>query len=176
MFFDEETISRLEIVANRNGCTLFMVLIALYAVVLHRYTRQKDIIIGSPISGRNAEEISGLLGFFVNTLALRFAIDPEAAFDRWLLSVRTLTLEAFNNQDAPFEMIVQRLNIPHNLGRSPVFQTMFVYQDIRNRTETMNGLEREQVIIPRTGAQTELDFWVRREVSGMSAGIDYPRI
>lgn len=174
LFLDEELVTRLELLAKRNGSTLFMVLIGVYALVLHRFSRQHDLIVGVPISGRTTDEVSDLLGFFVNTLALRFAIDPQQPFDNWLGSVRKATLEAFDHQEVAFEMIVQRLKVARDTSHSPIYQTLFSYQDIRNRTDMMSGLKREQIIISRAGVQTDLDVWVRRELHGVAAGMEFP--
>ena len=174
LFLDEELVIRLELLAKRNGSTLFMVLIGIYALVLHRFSRQNDLIVGVPISGRTTDEVSDLLGFFVNTLALRFAVDPQQSFDAWLGSVRKATLEAFDHQEVAFEMIVQRLKVARDTSHSPIYQTLFSYQDIRNRTDMMRGLAREQIIISRAGVQSDLDVWVRRELHGVAAGMEFP--
>jgi amino acid adenylation domain-containing protein len=171
---DEDLVERLEAVATRHGCTLFMAVLALYGVLLHRYTRQTDLLVGSPISGRNQVDVEQLLGSFINRLVLRLRVDPEASFGDWLGHVKRMSLEAFGHQATPFEELVKSLNPPRDPSRAPIVQTMFMYQDTRNRTDDLDGLERTQVNIDRVGAQSDLDLWVKREAHGMTGGFEYP--
>jgi NRPS condensation-like uncharacterized protein len=127
---DGEVLKQLKAFGESEGATLFMTLLAAINVVLYKHSGQKDLVIGSPIANRNHHEIEGLIGFFVNTLALRTEIDPEESFRSLLRRVKERTLEAYEHQDVPFEQVVDHLDIPRQLNRNPVFQVIF---DLHNQ-------------------------------------------
>ncbi|HWV14493.1 MAG TPA: amino acid adenylation domain-containing protein [Cellvibrio sp.] len=173
-FFDEPLLQQLEEFGNRQGATLFMVIIGLYALLLHRYSRQEDILVSVPVSARNQMEISGLMGPFINRLVCRFNIKPQRSFASWLQEVKKTLLEAMDNQDTQFETLVHSLNPPRDAARPPLVQTLFSYQDVRNRADQMDGILRTQVDIERMGVQTDLDVWVKRQLKGMDGGMEFP--
>ena len=102
-----------------------MTLLAAFQVLLYRYTGQKDIVIGTPIANRHYQEIEGLIGFFVNTLALRTTFEDNETFSDVLNKVKETTLQAYQHQDVPFDKLVDHLNISRVLNRNPVFQVEF---------------------------------------------------
>ncbi|MBJ6766264.1 hypothetical protein JGU66_36430, partial [Myxococcaceae bacterium JPH2] len=106
--------------ARQEGATLFMSLLAGFQLLLARYSGQDDVVVGSPISGRNRREVEGLIGFFVNTLALRAQPSPESSFRLFLRHVREACLGAFAHQDIPFEQLVDALKPPRDLSRTPL--------------------------------------------------------
>jgi hypothetical protein len=120
---------QLKKLAEQQGCTLFMVLLAVFKVLLYRYTGQNDICVGSPIANRQYQETEGLIGMFVNTLALRSHVEREDKFTALLAQIKATCLEAYENQDAPFEKIVELLQLERNLAISPIFQVMVVMQN-----------------------------------------------
>ena len=126
---DAATSAGLRALGQREGVTLFMTLLATFNILLYRYTQHRDIVIGSPIANRNNPGTQGLIGFFVNTLAMRSHIDPRQRFSELLAQVRELTLDAYANQDLPFEQLVEDLKLPRSLAHSPLFQVMFVLQN-----------------------------------------------
>jgi amino acid adenylation domain-containing protein len=173
-FFDEPLLQELEELGSRQGVTLFMVIIGLYALVLHRYSRQDDILVSVPVSARNQMEISGLMGPFINRLVCRFRVKPQRTFASWLQDVKKTLLDAMDNQDTQFETLVHTLNPPRDAARPPLVQTLFSYQDVRNRADQMDGILRTQVDIERMGVQTDLDVWVKRQLKGMEGGMEFP--
>lgn len=173
-FFDEPLLQELEELGSRQGATLFMVIIGLYALMLHRYSRQDDILVSVPVSARNQMEISGLMGPFINRLVCRFRIKPQRTFASWLQDVKKTLLDAMDNQDTQFETLVHTLNPPRDAARPPLVQTLFSYQDVRNRADQMDGILRTQVDIERMGVQTDLDVWVKRQLKGMEGGMEFP--
>ena len=127
--FPFELSEKLKQLTEQQGCTLYMTLLAAFKVLLYRYTEQQDICIGSPIANRQYGETEGLIGMFVNTLALRNLIEPEESFISVLANVRNTCLEAYEHQDAPFEKIVERVQPQRNMAISPLFQIMFILQN-----------------------------------------------
>ncbi|MGI8636557.1 MAG: condensation domain-containing protein, partial [Segetibacter sp.] len=120
---------KLEGLRKQQDATLFMTLLSAFKVLLYRYTGQNDICVGSAIAGRQQQEVEDLVGFFVNTLALRTEISGKNSFVDLLQHVRATTLEAYNHQEAPFEKVVEAVVKERDLSRTPLFQVMFVLQN-----------------------------------------------
>ena len=114
--------SSLKSLSNKNGATLFVTLLAAFNVLLHRYTGQQDILIGSPIANRNRLETEDLIGFFVNTIVIRTDLSGQPSFEELLQQVRETTLAAYATQDMPFEQLVEELQPERDLSRTPLFQ------------------------------------------------------
>ncbi len=122
-----------------EGTTLFMTMLAGFQALLHRYTGQEDIAVGSPIANRNHLEIEGIVGFFVNSLVLRTDLSGDPTFRELLRRVREVTLKAYEFQDLPFEKLVEELSPDRDLGRNPLFQVMFVLQNLPPRKPLQAG-------------------------------------
>ena len=119
-----EATTALSQLAEREGVTLYMVLLAAFNVVLSRWSGQNDIVVGSPIAGRTQRETEPMIGFFVNTLALRTELSNELPFSSLLQQVRNTTLDAYAHQDLPFEKLVEALQPIRDLSRQAIFQVM----------------------------------------------------
>jgi amino acid adenylation domain-containing protein len=126
---EAEDLERLKRLSWRQGTTLYMTLLAAFQALLHRYSGQSDISVGSPIAGRRSIETEGLIGLFVNTLVMRTGLSGELSFTELLRRVRGITLEAYAHQDVPFEKVVEALQPERDLGRTPLFQVMFSVQN-----------------------------------------------
>ncbi|MEM1391734.1 MAG: amino acid adenylation domain-containing protein [Cyanobacteria bacterium P01_H01_bin.150] len=120
---------KIKTLSQSSGTTLFMTLFAAFATLLYRYSGQSDITIGSPIANRNHNDIEPLIGFFVNTLVLRSHFEDNPSFESLLTQVRETTLKAYENQDVPFEKLVEALQPQRDLSYSPLFQVMFALQN-----------------------------------------------
>ncbi len=136
-----DLIERLTQSARQMDGTLYMLLLSAYKLMLYRYTGQSDIIVGAPIANRPLAETQDLIGFFVNTLALRTTVTGELSFAELFQRVRQTTLEAYEHQDYPFEKLVQAAQIERDLDRHPFFETLFNLVNTKKRRETFNDFE-----------------------------------
>ncbi|GAA3917084.1 amino acid adenylation domain-containing protein [Chitinophaga oryziterrae] len=127
---DKELSERLTALSAKEGATLFMTMLAAFKIVLYRYSGQSDISVGSMVAGRQQKEVENLIGFFINTLALRTNVKEQASFTELLQEVKEVTLAAYEHQDVPFEKVVEVLGIERDLGRTPLFQVTFTLQNM----------------------------------------------
>jgi amino acid adenylation domain-containing protein len=130
----------LKTLARKEGVTLFMVLLAAFKVLLHRYTGQREIIVGLPIANRQRKELEGLIGFFINTLAVRTAVSDDLSFHEFLQRVKEAALGAYAHQDLPFEYLVEQFQGERNLSHSPLVQVIFSFEADPPRTAEVPGL------------------------------------
>jgi amino acid adenylation domain-containing protein len=148
---DARQTAALENICAQNGATLFMGLMNLLSIFLHKYTGSDDILIGAPIAGRSREELQPLVGFLVNTLVYRFAVNGDASFIQSLDAVRRETLECYRYQDYPFDLLVEELGLERDLSSSPLFNVMLAHNNTIDETQ---GLSMEGVSVdgyPHTG-------------------------
>ncbi|MDZ5669805.1 non-ribosomal peptide synthetase [Bacillus stercoris] len=137
---DQEAASGLHKLARENGSTLYMVLLAAYTALLSRLSGQEDIIVGSPIAGRPHKDLEPILGMFVNTLALRTRPEGGKPFVQYLQEVRETALEAYEHQDYPFEELVDKLELTRDMSRNPLFDVMFVLQNMDQESLDLDEL------------------------------------
>ncbi len=138
-------LDRLRDVSEQHDVTLYMTLLAAYAVVLHRYTLRTDIAVGTVVANRNRLEVEELIGFFANTLVMRIDLSGDPAFADLLARVKETALTGYEHRDVPFEAVVDALQLERSLSHSPVFQTMFVLQEAQTERELTVG---ELVVSP----------------------------
>ena len=134
-------VDALERLARSQQCTLFVLLQALVKVQLHRYTGQSDIVVGSPVAGRDHPDLQGQIGYFVNVLALRDRIDPDQSFEALLGEVRRNTQDALNHQTYPFDLLVGALALPRDMSRSPLFDVMVVVDTFEPSALALEGAQ-----------------------------------
>lgn len=148
---------------EREGCTLFMILLAAFFVLLHRYSGQVDLAVGSAIANRPRTELEGLLGFFVNTLVMRGDLSSDPSFLELLRRVQSLALDAYAHQDLPFEKLVEELQPERSLARNPLVQVMFTLQNAP--LDTFSGADVDSLEIERGTANFDLvvDLWERAD-------------
>ncbi|MCE1119068.1 non-ribosomal peptide synthetase, partial [Pseudomonas sp. NMI795_08] len=166
----------LQQLAQRLRVTPFMLLLASYQVLLHRYSGQGDIRVGVPVANRNRLETERLIGFFVNTQVLRAAIEPDMAFSALLEQVRQTALDAQAHQDLPFEQLVEALHPERSLSHSPLFQVMFNHQGERGGEHAMAqvpGLQVEPLAWDSHTAQFDLTLNTFESGAALSATWTY---
>ena len=165
---DADTVAGLRALGRREGATLFMTLLALYKTMLFRLSGQRDLCVGSPISTRSDQAMESMIGFFVNSLVLRTQLDGTSNFRQLLALVRGVTLDAFANQDVPFEKLVEVLEPNRDASRTPLFQTMF---SLRNASAPVDlpGLSLSPVEIDVPMAKFDLTFEVTERGGGLHA-------
>jgi natural product biosynthesis luciferase-like monooxygenase protein/amino acid adenylation domain-containing protein len=168
-----ELLEQLRALARREGATLYMVLLAAWQATLGRYAGTEDVVVGSPIAGRTRRETEGLIGFFVNTLALRGDLSGDPSFRRLLARVRETTLGAFANQDIPFDRLVEELVPERTLSHSPVFQVMFALQNVPPAAPAFPGLEASGVGSGTSVSPFELALNCTESRRGLLLAADY---
>jgi amino acid adenylation domain-containing protein len=151
--------------SRKQGVTLFMTLLAAFKILLRRCSGQIDIAVGSPIANRAVPETEPLIGFFVNTLVLRSASAADSTVAELLQQIREVSLQAYAHQDVPFERLVEMLDPARNLGRTPLFQTMFVLQNTPLPNLPWNGMEATPRMLETGTSKFDITL-AAREVDG----------
>lgn len=161
----------------RSSCdeaqvTPYIYFLTAYAALLFRYTQQTDVVIGTTIANRRTTETEGIVGCFVNTLPLRLQFTPEVTFHELLGQVRTVCLEAFDNQDIPFATLVEELQPPRDTSRTPIYQTMFSQVDVDPVLKT-DGVRARTVALPSKVAKTDLSLSLESDENGTMLQLEY---
>ena len=159
--------------SQREGVTLFMTTLAAFQTLLFRYTGQEDVVVGTPIAGRNRVEIESLIGFFVNTLALRTNVSGTSTFRQLVKRVKEIALGAYAHQDLPFEKLVEELNPERDISHSPVFQVMFIMQNVPRETPALSGLTITRVPMPAVTAKYDLTLFLTETATGLNCWLEY---
>ena len=164
---------QLQALSRNEGVTLFMTLLAAFQTLLHRYTGQDDVAVGSPIAGRLRPEIEGLIGFFVNTLVLRSDLSGNPTFKELLSRVRKTAFGAYEHQDVPFEKLVEVLHPERDLSRSPLVQVWFAFQNIPRQVLALPGLTVSPVEVQNETAKFDLSLYMWDEPKGLAVKLEY---
>lgn len=144
-YLGKETTKKLKQFCKENGGSLFMLLLANWNVLFHRYLGQKDIIIGTLVAGRVHPNLEDQVGYYVNTLALRNKIEPENSFSSFYQKVKDKTLEAFEHQMYPFDNLLEELDVERDVSRTPIFDILLVLHNIKEREKEYIHLNKEQI-------------------------------
>ncbi|MCY8681224.1 non-ribosomal peptide synthetase, partial [Bacillus haynesii] len=170
---ESETFRKLQHMAKENGVTMYMLLLAGYTALLSKYTGQEDIIVGTPAAGRNHEDIQHLIGMFVNTLAIRNHPEGKKTFRHYLQEVKENTLQAYENQDYPFEELVEKVNIKRDMARNPLFDTMLVYHNTEVKPFAAEGLRSRLVEIKRGISKFDITVTASEAAAGLRLEVEY---
>ncbi|MGW3085188.1 amino acid adenylation domain-containing protein [Streptomyces sp. NPDC001108] len=166
-----EVAARARAVSAESGASLFMTLLAVFQLLLSRYSGQRDIAVGSPVAGRNRAETEELIGFFVNTLVLRTDLAGDPTFVELLGRVKETALGAYDHQDLPFERLVEELAPDRDLSRNPLFQTLFALQNTPGADAwNLPGLTAEPVELPARDAKFDLAMYLAEAADGTLDG------
>lgn len=171
---DQESTIKLKALANKQGVSLYILLTAVTQLLLHRYTRQNDIIVGTPVSGRDHAEFSDQIGLYVNTVVLRTPVNSSLSFVEFLSIVKEEVLETFEHQFYPFDVLVDELQLPRNLNMNPLFHVMITYwkQEAVERTR-MQGMRLEPFIVPNQYSKLDLTFHLVESSKHIGVNIEY---
>ncbi|MBT9518643.1 MAG: amino acid adenylation domain-containing protein [Methyloversatilis discipulorum] len=170
---DASLTAALRALARRTGCTLYMVLLAAFQLLLARWGGQDDIAVGTPVAGRAQPELDHLIGFFTDTLVLRTRIDVDADVRALLEQVRATSLGAFEHAELPFDRLVEALRPQREGGRNPLFQVMFVLQNAPAETLTLTGASTHALPAARPVAKFDLTLDLTETADGLAAQFAY---
>jgi amino acid adenylation domain-containing protein len=170
---DAELTENLKALSQRNGTTLFMTLLASWAALLARLSGQSDVVIGTPVANRHRAEIEPLIGFFVNTQAMRVDLSGSPSVAELLAQVRATALAAQEYQDIPFEQVVEALSPVRSLAHSPVFQVMFAWQNAPEGSLELPGLQLEPVGASSTTVKFDLELTLHDAGDGIAGSLSY---
>ncbi|HSG41397.1 MAG TPA: condensation domain-containing protein, partial [Thermoanaerobaculia bacterium] len=161
--------------SRRRGATLFMTLLAGFSALLHRYSGQNDLVVGTPIAGRTRVETEPLIGLFVNTLALRADLAGDPELGELLDRMRETTLAAYAHQEVPFERLVEALALERDSSRPPLVQVMFALQNTQPGPLTLPGLALTAAGVPTGTAKFELTCTLTESEGGLAGVLEYSR-
>ena len=170
---NEETTEKIEKLSKDLGVTPYMIFLSCYYILLSKYTSQDDIVVGSPIVGRDTSRTYNLIGMFVNSLALRSKIDGSLTFKDYVLSVKEHVLESYKYQSYPFDELVNKLNIKRDTSRNPLFDTMFIYQNNGYKDLQLDDIEFEYYIPNTNISKFDLSLEAVPEGDTISLNFEY---
>ena len=165
---DPDTAARVRALASETGATPYMIVLAVYGLLLARLAGRPDIVIGSPVAGRTAPELEPLIGCFVNMLSLRIRTDRVRTFRELVAQVRETALDAYTHQELPFEDLVRDLDLPRDVSRSPLFQTIFAMQNYDSGDPGVRG-----VGIEAPATRYDLELYLADDGAGFDGGFVY---
>ncbi len=163
----------LKALGQRHGATLFMTLLAAWAIVLKRLSGQGEVVIGTPVANRARAELEPLIGFFVNTLALRLNGEGSPSVAQWLQHTKAQALAAQQHQDLPFEQVVELMRPVRSLAHGPLFQVMFAWEGQDTPLPRMPGLQIEAQELPQTMAKFDLTLTLRERGGCIQGSLGY---
>ncbi|TKH41704.1 hypothetical protein C1I60_20515 [Paenibacillus terrae] len=170
---DGKASQRLKELAAETGSTLYMVLLAAYTALLHQYTGQEDIIVGSPIAGRPHADLEPVIGMFVGTLAMRNYPTAGQTFRSYVENVKKHALKAYEHQDYPFEELVDKLKVKRDMSRNPLFDTMFVLQNTEQNELKLADLSFRPYGMEQAPAKFDLTLEASEGAAGIRFGLEY---
>ncbi|HEU4509188.1 MAG TPA: amino acid adenylation domain-containing protein [Pyrinomonadaceae bacterium] len=169
----QELAEQLRAFSQREGVTLFMVLLAALDTLLYRYSGQTDIAVGTAIANRNRDETEGLIGFFVNMLVMRTDVSGNPTFRDLLQRVKQMTLAAYQHQDVPFEQIIEMLQPQRSLNRTPLYQIEFTLQNAPVEPLEVRGLRFAPLDVQEMSSETDFNLMMSETESGLTGYVVY---
>ncbi|MGZ4032827.1 MAG: condensation domain-containing protein, partial [Tumebacillaceae bacterium] len=170
---DREMTARLHKLTQKTGTTLYMVLLAAYQVLLSKYSGQTDLAVGTPVAGRPHADLAAMMGVFINTLVMRNQPTGDKTFAEFLAEVKESTLEAFDHQDYSFAALVKELGLTPTLDRNPLFDTMFIMQNIERQAFQLDDVELTAYPLSQQTAKMDLSLAVEEKFGTLVFGFEY---
>ena len=171
---DKELSEKLKRLSQREGATVFMVLLSAFKIMLQRYSGQNDICVGTPVANRTQQEAEELIGFFINTLALRSDLENNPSFVELLQKIKATTLEAYSHQEAPFEKVVEAVGNERDRGRNPLFQVLLTMQNAPEIPELRLGeISFTAEEYEHTTSQLDIICNITETPEGMQGAVEY---
>jgi len=171
--FDTELVNQIYEYARIKGTTANIVLLALYFALLYRYTDQQDIIIGSPIQGRQNTETENMLGLFVNTLPICVHLEDSMSFAHLVNTIKHTATEAYQHQELPFERLLEEVGAVRDISRTPIYQALFTFQEVSWRENTIADLEKTQIHLHNGTCPTDISYWVHASPKAITGAVEY---
>ncbi|MCX6581966.1 MAG: amino acid adenylation domain-containing protein [Candidatus Aminicenantes bacterium] len=168
----EET-QRFRQMIHRGGVTPYMGLLAVFILLLYKYTGQKDMVVGTGIMGRRHAALENMIGMFVNTLAIRHFPMGEMAYDEFLGQVKDCSLKAFENQDVQFEALVERLNLARDPARNPLCDVLFVLQNFQPGELTLENVQLTPYPLERKNSKFDITLFAREKEESIHFTLEY---
>ncbi|HAU86033.1 MAG TPA: non-ribosomal peptide synthetase, partial [Lachnospiraceae bacterium] len=173
MMLDEKLSSQIKELSKKSGATEYMIFLSATMILLSKYSRQEDIVIGSPISGRTHKDTEEMLGMFINTLAMRGRPERTKSYEEFLKEIKDICFKAYENQEYPFEELVEAVQIQRDISRNPLFDVMLVLQNNENTKFELEGTEAESVGIFDTISKFDLTFNIAEKEEGFVIILEY---
>lgn len=168
-----ELVGRLQTLSHAEGATLFMTLLAAFQLLLSRYSGQEDIVVGSTVAGRNHAEIEPLIGFFVNTLAIRTDLSGDPTCRELLARVKKVALDGYTHQEVPFEKLVEELQLERSLSYNPIFQVLFGLQNMPRQAFQASGLRVERSPVHQAMSIFDMSWFAWETDDGVLLRVEY---
>ncbi|WP_064199376.1 SDR family NAD(P)-dependent oxidoreductase [Brevibacillus brevis] len=159
-YMEEELTAKLKEGMKRNTTTLFMNMLAIFNVLLQKYTGQEEMIMGASLAGRNHVDLAQMVGMFANVLPFYSRLETSASFQDYLVEVKEKSLQLFENQDVQFEILVEKLGLTHQLSTHPLFTVMLVLPDFKPAEITMNQVRLKRYPFRNPSSKFDLTLWV----------------
>ncbi len=171
----KQALDNLNTLARRENTSLFILLTAMAKTLLHRYTLQEDIVVGTPVLGRDNPALEPLIGYFANTLALRTTVDSGQPFSEFLAQVKAVCMDAYQHQAYPFDKLVDGLGLQRDMSRSPLFDVVVVLQNQQNSTvpQGEGGFQMEAYHTERVISKFDITFNFTEQKEGLKLNLEY---
>lgn len=170
---NETTTNKINALCKGLSITPYMLFLTAYYILLYKYTNQNDIVIGSPIVGRNTADLYSVIGMFVNSLPMRAKIDSHLSFKDFLNIVKSICLKNYEYQDYPFDELVNKLNIQRDTSRNPLFDVMFIYQNNGNPDINFSGISSKYYIPDTNISKFDLSLEIAPEDNFLNLSFEY---
>jgi len=171
--FSGELSKKVLALSKETKTTPYVLLLSVFYLLLFRYSRQKDIVIGSPISTRNVKVLEDIIGFFDETIVLRTELSPSFSFIELVKKVRKTALDAFSNKDVPFDLLVKELKPERSLGNNPFFRVMFIYQDAPASPSFGSDIDLVYTLFNKGVSKFDLSLYISNDDGALSSEFEY---